>query len=64
VNKTDPEHLKFLRGKRTVAAAEARVSDLLLEQTGLVERIEKDLLPEDGIVTSGEIYEGLGLVEA
>jgi hypothetical protein len=61
MNETD---LELQRGKRAVKAALAFLADLLLEEMSLVERIEADALPEDGVRTSREIYEGLGLVEA
>jgi hypothetical protein len=59
VNRT--YNAETLRGKRILKASEAMLADLLLEEMGLVERIEQDLLPEQGIATSAEIYEGLGL---
>jgi hypothetical protein len=61
MNKTDPA---LQRGKRALKAAEAHLADLLLEEMSLVKRIETDALPEDGVASTREIYEGLGLVEA
>jgi hypothetical protein len=54
----DPE---VQRGRRLLHEHEAWAADLILEEKSLVERIEQDALPEDGIATSMEIYEGLGL---
>jgi len=61
MNKTDPD---LQRGRRVVKNAQAYLADVLLEEMSLVERIEADALLEDGVATSREIYEGLGLVEA
>ncbi len=58
MNKTDPERQ---RGDRILKAAEAFLSDVYLEELSLCERIERDLLPEQGVVSSREIVEGLSL---
>ena len=61
MNGTDPERQ---RGNRAVKAAKAYLADLHLEEMSLVERIEADALPEQGVASTREIYEELGLGEA
>ena len=58
MNGTDPV---IQRGKRSLLEAKAHLADLRLEQMTLIERIEADALPEQGVATTGEIYEGLAL---
>ena len=61
MNQADPD---VQRGRRIVKNAEAYLDDLRIEEMSLCERIEADALPEQGVATSDEIREGLGLVEA
>jgi hypothetical protein len=49
------------RGKRVLVECEATLADLLLEDMSTCDRIEQDALPEDGVATSAEIYDGLRL---
>lgn len=60
MKKTDPE---VQRARRLIRYAEAFIDDIRIEEMSLCERIEADALLEDGIATSAEIREGLGLDE-
>lgn len=51
------------KNRRVVKTHLAFLDDLMLEKCSLIERIENDALPEDGVATTREIYEGLGLDE-
>ena len=61
MNKTDRDRARYLAGLRALKAAEGHLDDLRLDEMGLVERVERDALPEHGIATTREIYEGLDL---
>ena len=61
MNGTDPA---LQRGKRALKAGQAYLADLLLEEMSFVERIGADALPEDGVASTGEIYEERGLDKA
>jgi hypothetical protein len=60
MNRTDPDP-EVQRARRLVNEHQSWAADFILGEKSLIERIEADALLEDGVATSAEIYEGLGL---
>jgi hypothetical protein len=60
MNRTDPDP-EVQRARRLVNEHQAWAADFVLEEKSLVERVEQDLLPENGVATSAEIREALDL---